>query len=140
CSTYVFGTLLTAGGRLRELNWMAGCGALINVGINLVLIPRMQAEGAAWASLVTQVLTALVQIVLAARLYGTTIPVALWLRALLYAVGLLALALGTTHFGLALPVALLLFVVGALVLAWATGMLTRRVVYEALELRVPAKV
>ena len=140
CSTYVFGTLLTAGGRLRELNWMAGCGALINVGINLVLIPRMQAEGAAWASLVTQVLTALVQIVLAAKLYGTTIPVALWLRTLLYAGGLVALALGATHFGLALPVALLLFAVGALVLAWATGMLTRKVVYEALELRVPAKV
>ena len=69
CTTYVFGTLLTAGGNLRQLNWMAAGGALLNIGLNLVLIPRAQAEGAAWASLVTQVLTAVVQLVLAAMLF-----------------------------------------------------------------------
>lgn len=137
CSTYVFGTLLTACGRLKHLNWMAAMGAVLNIGLNLVLIPRMQAEGAAWASLVTQVLTAVAQIVLAGRLYGATLPVGLWLRAVVYAVLLVGLA-GLVA-GLSLPLMLVMFCAGALLLAWGTGMVSQAVMYEALELRVPAK-
>lgn len=59
--TYVFGTLLTAAGDLRALNYVAGGGALLNIVLNLAFIPRWQVEGAAWASLITQWLTALVQ-------------------------------------------------------------------------------
>ncbi|MCB0766336.1 MAG: oligosaccharide flippase family protein [Flavobacteriales bacterium] len=136
CSTYVFGTLLTAGGRLRQLNWMAAGGALLNVGINLVLIPRIQAEGAAWASLVTQVLTALAQIVLAARLYQATIPFGLWARAAAYALALVAVAIGLAFTGLSLVVQLLLFVAAALLLAYVLGLVNTRVVVEALELRL----
>ena len=138
CSTYVFGTLLTAGGRLRQLNWMAAGGAVLNIGINLVLIPRMQAEGAAWASLITQVLTALVQIMLAGRLYGAGIPLVLWVRTLFYAAGLGAVAVWSASAGMALPTAFLLFCAVVPLLAWLVGMVNRRVVYEALELRVPA--
>lgn len=139
CSTYVFGTLLTAGGRLRQLNWMAAGGAVLNIGLNLVLIPRLQAEGAAWASLVTQVLTAAVQLVLTRRLYGIGLPLALWMRALLYAAGLVALALGMAGQDVSLWPGLAGYAGGVVALAWLTGMLDRRVVYEALELRVPAK-
>src|SRR5690606_29176433 len=42
CTTYVFGTLLTAGGKLKQLNWMAAGGAILNIGLNLILIPRWQ--------------------------------------------------------------------------------------------------
>ncbi|MBL7951878.1 MAG: polysaccharide biosynthesis C-terminal domain-containing protein [Flavobacteriales bacterium] len=139
CSTYVFGTLLTAGGRLKQLNWLAGGGAVLNIVLNLVLIPRMQAQGAGWASLATQVLTALAQVVLAARLYGVGLPVALWLRALVYAVALVALALGIGTLGWALVPGLLLFVAVVPVLAWAVGLVDGKVLYEALELRVAEK-
>lgn len=139
CSSYVFGTLLTAGGRLGQLNWMAAGGALLNIALNLVLIPPMQAEGAAWASLVTQVLTAAVQLVLARRLYGIGLPPGLWVRVVLYAAALLAVALWTAAPGMGLLPALALFMAATAMLAWATGMLDRRVVYEALELRVPPK-
>lgn len=139
CSTYVFGTLLTAGGKLTQLNRMAAAGAVLNIGLNLVLIPRMQAQGAAWASLTTQVVTALVQIALAARLYQATIPLGLWARTAIYAAALGGVALWTATGGLALPVALLVFAVAVLALAWLTGMVNKRVLYEALELRVPAK-
>ncbi len=139
CSTYVFGTLLTAGGRLKHLNRLAGGGALLNIGLNLVLIPRMQAEGAAWASLITQVLTALAQIWLGGRLYGTTVKPGFWLRTAIYAVGLMALAAGVSFVGIPLLSALVLFGGGAMALAWVTGMLSRVVLYEALELRVPTR-
>lgn len=140
CSTYVFGTLLTAGGRLTHLNWMAAGGAVLNIGLNLVLIPRLQAEGAAWASLVTQVTTALAQILLAAKLYGATVPAGLWLRAAFYALALVAAAYGLGVLQLALPVEWGLFALAVLLCAWASGMVDKRVAYEALELRVPAKV
>lgn len=55
---YIFSTLLTANGNLKQLNLVALGGIAINFTINLVLIPRMLAYGAAYASLATQLLTA----------------------------------------------------------------------------------
>ncbi|MBK8341324.1 MAG: polysaccharide biosynthesis C-terminal domain-containing protein [Flavobacteriales bacterium] len=70
CTTYVFGTLLTASGDLRTLNILAACGMVLNILLNLVLIPKYQALGAACASLITQVLMAAAQATLAARRFG----------------------------------------------------------------------
>jgi O-antigen/teichoic acid export membrane protein len=64
-ATYIFGTLLTANGSIRQLNWMALVGMGINIGLNLILIPHFQAMGSAWASLATQLFTALAQTILA---------------------------------------------------------------------------
>lgn len=66
--TYIFGTLLTANGSLRQLNVMALIGLLLNFGLNLWLIPRLGAVGAAEATLITQWFTALTQIAIAFRL------------------------------------------------------------------------
>lgn len=64
-TTYVFGTLLTANGNLKHLNIVAGSGVLISLVINLSLVPRFQAVGSAFASLSSQSLTAVAQMVLA---------------------------------------------------------------------------
>lgn len=63
-TTYVFGTLLTANGNLRQLNYLAVAGMVLNLVLNIILIPRLGALGSAWASLTTQVLMAVLQIVL----------------------------------------------------------------------------
>ncbi len=63
-TTYIFGTLLTANGSMKQLNIMAFAGMVINIVLNLVLIPRFQAFGSAYASLVTQLFTGATQIVL----------------------------------------------------------------------------
>lgn len=63
--SYIFGTLLTANGSIRQLNWMAVTGMVLNIGLNLILIPHFHALGSAWASLATQLLTALAQVILA---------------------------------------------------------------------------
>jgi len=39
--------------------------------------------------------------------------------------------------GFPLPIQLPLFAVGALLVAWGTGLVSRAVLYEALEMRVP---
>jgi O-antigen/teichoic acid export membrane protein len=67
--TYVFGTLLTANGSLRTLNIVAAAGMIMNIGLNLFLIPRFLASGSAVASVVTQFAMAIIQMVIAIRLF-----------------------------------------------------------------------
>jgi O-antigen/teichoic acid export membrane protein len=68
--TYIFGTLLTASGNLRHLNIVAICGVVLNISLNLILIPKYYALGSAIASLITQWLTALAQIIIAKDLFN----------------------------------------------------------------------
>ena len=64
-TTYIFGSLLTANGNLKALNLIAGGGMLINIILNLILIPHFKAMGSAAVSLFTQFITALAQIIYA---------------------------------------------------------------------------
>lgn len=68
-TTYIFGTLLTANGNLKQLNYMALFGILVNLMLNLILIKYYKAMGSAIASLTTQFLTAIVQFYLAAKIF-----------------------------------------------------------------------
>ncbi len=67
-SSYIYGSLLTANNNLRQLNILAASIVAINVSLNLILIPRYQAFGAALSSLISQGLFAIVQLLLSARL------------------------------------------------------------------------
>lgn len=62
-SIYIFGTLLTAKGSLKILNLIAFGGMIINVVLNLFLIPGYGAFGATIATLITQFFTASVHII-----------------------------------------------------------------------------
>jgi O-antigen/teichoic acid export membrane protein len=68
-STYIFGTLLTANGSLKQLNIMASIGMIINILLNIFLIPRFEVYGSAVSSLSTQFLTALAQILMVQYLF-----------------------------------------------------------------------
>lgn len=123
--TYVFGTLLTAGGDLRRLNRLAAAGAALNIGLNLLLIPRWQAEGAAWASLVTQWITALAQAWLAVRTFRLQLPQGLLWRTALW-VGALVLFLWlAAQLAWSFGLMLVLYAPLALLLAVAVGLLGR---------------
>lgn len=65
--TYVFGTLLTANYSLRFLNIVSGSGVLLNIILNIILIPHYKALGAAYASVTVQTLTTVVQVIYAVR-------------------------------------------------------------------------
>ncbi len=66
--SYLYGTLLTANHNLRQLNTAAAITVIINIGMNLILIPRYQALGAAISSLASQGFFALTQLILSVRL------------------------------------------------------------------------
>jgi len=78
--TYIFGTLLTANGSLRQLNLMAIFGLSLNFGLNLWLIPLLGARGAAEATLVTQWFTATAQILIAIRLLNVRLDTVFLIR------------------------------------------------------------
>lgn len=69
-SIYVFGTLLTAKGSLKILNYIALSGMIINVGLNLFLIPSYGALGATFATLITQIFVAIVHLWAANRQFN----------------------------------------------------------------------
>lgn len=73
-ATYIFGTLLTAGGFLRHLNIFATCSLATNIVVNLLLIPRLGAVGSAWAGLTAQSLMAVTQIVAALIIFKIKLP------------------------------------------------------------------
>ena len=79
-TTYIFGTLLTANGSIKQLNIMAAFGMIINIILNLIFIPRFAALGAAWVSLLTQLLTALAQLIIAVRIFNLRVNYLLILK------------------------------------------------------------
>lgn len=68
CITLIFGTYLTALGSMRTLNTIAGIGLVLNIAINLVLIPSYGVVGAAYATLITQSFVALAEFVVVVKL------------------------------------------------------------------------
>lgn len=70
CITYIFSTLLTADERLMQMNRFFVFGLLLDVALNLLLIPRWQALGAAAATLGTQAFIAAGMVWLCARDFG----------------------------------------------------------------------
>jgi O-antigen/teichoic acid export membrane protein len=68
-SSYIFGTLLTANGNMRQLNIIAGSSVLVSLIINFLLIPRLQSVGSAYASLGSQYVTGIVQIIVVQRIF-----------------------------------------------------------------------
>lgn len=68
-TTYIFGTLLTANGNLKELNILALSGLAINFILNYLLIPRYLAVGSAISSLITQFSMAVVQVIMVQKIF-----------------------------------------------------------------------
>jgi O-antigen/teichoic acid export membrane protein len=97
-SSYVFGTLLTANGSLKLLNIIAASGMAINLTINFLLVPRLMAEGSAWASVITQFTTALLQVWFAWRLFRWKADRRYLLSLITFVIGVGALAFVTRNF------------------------------------------
>jgi len=65
---FVFGTLLTANGSVRLQNKLMFLALILNVGLNLLLIPHYKVIGAAWAGVITQGFVALADMYLAFKM------------------------------------------------------------------------
>lgn len=86
-TSYIFGTLLTANGSLKELNLIALTGLIINLGMNFLLIPRLQAVGSAYASLATQFISALLQVLVVMKIFRFRVSLRYLFMLLAFATG-----------------------------------------------------
>ncbi len=121
--TYVFGTLLTANGNLRQLNFVAASGVIINLLINYLLIPQYKAVGAAWASFGVQSFTAVIQIVLAFRILKLRFGLLFWRRLTVFILLLALIMGGSAILPIAWPVSFSLAAIAALIAAFVTKMI-----------------
>ncbi len=94
-TTYVFGSLLTANGNLRELNIMAFCGMVLNIGLNILFIKvfELEARGTAISSLSTQLLTSLIQVLIVQRIFKFRINYRLLMTLVVFVAGVVAITL-----------------------------------------------
>ena len=72
-SNLIYGSLLTANGSLKVLNIISFVGLLVNISLNLILIPKVLNNGAVMAAGVaalTQILVALAQAIYCKRLFN----------------------------------------------------------------------
>ena len=65
---FIFGSLLTANGSMRMLNRILIFALVINVVLNLILIPPYKALGATWAGIITQGFVAISEMIIAIRI------------------------------------------------------------------------
>ncbi len=122
--TYVFGTLLTANGNMKLLNITAIVGICVNILVNVILIPHLQARGAAIASLSTQSVVSLLQFIIALRELHVPFRSLPWLSclafiALLIPTCMLSVKILHSHIILTLGI----MIVWALLLGFATRLL-----------------
>jgi len=97
-TTYIFGTLLTANGNLKQLNTMALIGICLNFLLNIVLIPNFKAMGAAYSSLATQFFTASVQVYLTYKIFKFKVNYRLIIILILFILGVIGAGFISTKF------------------------------------------
>lgn len=95
--TYIFGTLLTANGNLKQLNIFAALSLGLNIVVNIVCIPRWGAIGSAWAGLTAQTFMAVAQVVTALRIFKMRPTVGYILKLALFTLIIVACTLCIPH-------------------------------------------
>lgn len=98
--TYIFGTLLTANGNLKQLNIVAAVGVVINIALNFIFIPRLLAVGAAFTSLCVQFVTCAIQFFIAKKTFKLTLGTRFWCKILVF----FTLTCITTYLSTKLPI------------------------------------
>ena len=119
--TYIFGSLLTANGSLKQLNSLAGIGVVINVTLNIILIPKYEALGMAFANLITQSYMAIAQLILAIIRFRLKINTSIIIRLLISVLSTLTI----TYFSCDLPFSWIMNLIIALSLSTLIAMILR---------------
>ncbi|MDD4107395.1 MAG: oligosaccharide flippase family protein [Prolixibacteraceae bacterium] len=128
-TSYIFGTLLTANGSMKQLNIMAFFAVILNVGMNLILIPRFQAYGSAFSNLTTQILTGIAQLIMAMIIfkmkpgYKSVLQIVIFII-IVAATGIISKKFDNWFFGI------IFLVSGSLIMAFILKLLNLRNLFE----------
>lgn len=128
--TYIFGTLLTANGNLRQLNIVAACGVVINIVLNCTFIPHYQAIGAAFTSLCVQFTTCVIQFFIAKKIFNLRLGTRFWLRLGAFLILITLTAYLSTHLCTNLWVSLAIAAAICIFIAFLTKMLEYKEIKE----------
>jgi len=120
--SYIYGTLLTANHNLKQLNLLAGATVVLNITLNLLLIPAYQAYGAAIASIASQAFYAIGQVVVAHRVIRLDLGLSVYGKLLLYGIIILGGGAALHHLFSWVP-AILLFIIFSGITAILTGVI-----------------
>lgn len=132
-TSYVFGTLLTANGSLKQLNIVASIGIIVNLSVNFILIPKLMAAGSAYASLATQFVTAIIQIFIAYKVFKLKIDIKYWLRTALFIAGVIFISLGSKYIPLNALINFVIAVVASLLWAFILKIITPAYIIKMLK-------
>ena len=98
--TYIYGSLLTAGGKIALLNKISLAGFAINLILNLILIPKYLALGSAIATVAAQLLVLIAHVMASEKTFHLTKSLQQWLKSGLF----LALVAGINLLFAQLPI------------------------------------
>jgi O-antigen/teichoic acid export membrane protein len=126
---YIFSTLLTANGNLRNLNYIAFTGMVINISLNFLLIPSYQAFGSAIATLFTQFLIAGVQVFVVYRLFKFRLNYLLILKVVVFIFGVISLGYFSKQLPLSWHLNFLIMTIASFLLALAIRLVSIRYLF-----------
>ncbi len=124
--TIIYGTLLTANGSLRVLNITSAIALLINLMLNLILIPKYHAFGAALACLATQGFAGFSQYVISARKFNFGLNHKLFFKLIIYIAVTILMGIGSAQLEIAWWIGFLGLLVAALILAFLLNLINVR--------------
>ena len=133
CTTYIFGTLLTANGNLKQLNIMAASCMVLNIVFNYILIQKYEAFGSAMSSMATQFLTALIQVAIAQRIFKFKVNYRLINMFITFTVGVIAINYGSKMLPFFWMVNFALMVTACGLWAFITGIISLKSMFRLLK-------
>jgi O-antigen/teichoic acid export membrane protein len=122
----IYGTLLTANGSLREMNITSAIALIINLILNLALIPKFHAFGAAVACLVTQGFVGFSQYVISAQKFNFGLNFKLIFKLIIYITGTILIGIGSSKLDIAWWIGFLGLMAAALILAFLLNLINVR--------------
>lgn len=135
-TTYVFGTLITAKGDMKLLNLISIFGVALNISLNFFLIPEHGAYGSAVATLITQLLAAVVQFIASVVIFKLRFNFKVVLGTLVFAGLSWIIADSCTIFGEDWQFQMVGVLFSTLILAGISGLIPVRAFMEMLRDRV----
>ena len=135
-TTYIFGTLLTANGNMKQLNIMAAFGMVLNITLNLWLVRNPKTYGAfrsAISSMITQYLTAIIQVIIAQRIFKFKINYRLINTLIIFAIGVVAINYGSKMLHFNWMLSFVLMSVTCVLWAFVSGIVNVKSIFRILK-------
>jgi O-antigen/teichoic acid export membrane protein len=132
-NTYIFGSLLTANGNLYRLNLMAGFAFVLNLTMNLILIPKFGALGLAVTTIVTQIVTGLVQIIMAKHAFRLQTNIPLMIKTAVFSLIVVAAGYLSTILPFLWIYNFLILILFSFLVAFSARLISVKLIYQVIK-------